>query len=209
VVFALPFKTKWFVHQRKTLLRIFQVMNFFLAYQDEKRGELITNRKQIVKAYVFGWFPIDFISVVPFDLANVFGDDDNKSAVADLKILKVIRLLRLIKLLRIMRASRVMKRLENQIGLSFRAISLLKFLTMIIILVHWIACLWNLIPGLQVPSFRPSSLPFFLLSSLPSFPPVLPSFFDIVLPSYSPSFTLSFLHIVFPSFLPSSLPSFI
>jgi hypothetical protein len=122
-------------------------MNFFLAYQDEKRGELVTDRRRIQWAYFTGWFSIDFVSIVPFDLANIVGPAD--SGLEDLKILKVIRLLRLVKLLRIMRASRVMKRLENQIGLSFRAISLIKFLVMILVLVHWIACLWNLIPGLQ------------------------------------------------------------
>jgi potassium voltage-gated channel Eag-related subfamily H protein 7 len=110
-------------------------MNFFLAFQDEKKGELVTDRRRIVKAYLFGWFPIDFISVVPFDIANVVGDNE---AVADLKILKVVRLLRLIKLLRIMRASRVIKRLENQIGLSIRAMSQLKLLTRNIFLVHWV-----------------------------------------------------------------------
>ena len=64
-------------------------MNFFLAFQDEKKGELVTDRKRIVWAYLLGWFPIDFISIIPFDLANVVGDGSD-SAVADLKILKVL-----------------------------------------------------------------------------------------------------------------------
>lgn len=42
-------------------------LNFRTAYYDS-RGNLVANRRRIALHYIKGWFIIDAISVVPFDL---------------------------------------------------------------------------------------------------------------------------------------------
>ena len=93
-------------------LFIFDIfLNFFVAIVDPEDGQLVFHHPTIVKEYLRGWFWIDVISVMPFDLVSlVFASD----GVGKLKILRVLRLLRLMKLLRILRAGRIFQRLETQ-----------------------------------------------------------------------------------------------
>jgi hypothetical protein len=88
-----------------------------------------------------GWFIIDLVSVIPFDIAAMLtagGREDKvgtcetqKKAIqscradmllmlGNLKILRVLRLMRLAKLLRILRASRILRRLQSKMVWSFR-----------------------------------------------------------------------------------------
>jgi hypothetical protein len=62
---------------------------FFLAYRDDTQGgRLVQELSLIRRNYVCGWFPVDFLSVVPFDVIG-------------LKQLKTIRLIRLLRLLKV------------------------------------------------------------------------------------------------------------
>lgn len=62
----------------------------------------------------------------------------NSDALANLKILRIVRLLRLIKLVRVFRASRLIKRWEMSMDMSYSNLSLLKFLVLVAISVHWV-----------------------------------------------------------------------
>ena len=53
---------------------------------------MITDHRTIVRKYLFGWFPIDCVSIVPYDLIGAMMQDDSLS---NLKVLRAIRLLRL------------------------------------------------------------------------------------------------------------------
>jgi hypothetical protein len=93
-----------------------------------------------------GWFIIDLVSIIPFD---ILGMVMNSESVSQLKILRIIRLLRLIKLLRILRSARIFKRIQTSLGLSFSSFSLLKLLNIVVFVVHWVrafSCFtWGLI----------------------------------------------------------------
>ena len=65
---------------------------------------------QVAKRYLQGWFIIDFVSVLPFDIIGMAANSDDAS---QLKVLRVIRVARLLKLLRIIRVNRVFRRWEN------------------------------------------------------------------------------------------------
>jgi len=45
------------------------VLNFFQTYQDETTFEVTTDLKTIALKYIYGWFIIDLLSIIPF---NVF-----------------------------------------------------------------------------------------------------------------------------------------
>ena len=62
----------WLFWSNRTFDAIFLkdlIMQFFLAYPDPKQGNrLVKDRKRIVHIYLHGWFGIDAISLIPFDI---------------------------------------------------------------------------------------------------------------------------------------------
>jgi potassium voltage-gated channel Eag-related subfamily H protein 7 len=130
------------------------VINFMTGSFSVRKGRWITTHSGIAKAYLSGWFWIDFISVIPFDMAEmVLASAENSSdGVGNLKILriyKVLRLLRLTKLLRILRFSRIVRRLQDEITLSFRSQAYLWALVEVVFCSHLGACLFRLIGELE------------------------------------------------------------
>merc|ERR1712100_557468 len=87
-------------------------MQFFLPY--ETKGvegiRLVTCRRSITMHYFKGWFIVDLVSILPFDMVSCVGSSDNREDVAKLKIIRFVRLLRLIKMVRLLRASRIVNR---------------------------------------------------------------------------------------------------
>ena len=121
-------------------------LNFFVAIIDPEDGQLIFHHPTIVKTYLKGWFTIDIISVMPFDLiALIFKD----GAVGKLKILRVLRLLRLMKLLRILRAGRIFQRLETQYQIDYSQLELVKFVILALMTSHWMACAFGIVADLE------------------------------------------------------------
>jgi hypothetical protein len=66
-----------------------------------------------------------------------------------MQLLRALKLTKLVKLLRIFRSSRLIHRLQLAIGLSFASYSLAKFSAIVISVLHWVACLWRLVPDLE------------------------------------------------------------
>ena len=86
----------WIVN---TIFIIDMVVQFFLAYQETTRkgGRWITDRKLIIKHYLYGWFWIDFVSVIDYDaigraIVKELGGSDEKSGSTNLlRLVKTIR----------------------------------------------------------------------------------------------------------------------
>jgi hypothetical protein len=117
----------------------------------------VREQPQIIKHYLKSWFCVDLISVIPFDLIALFdeapvavaGVAPAKSQVGKLKMMRTIRLLRLLKLARILRASRILTRWRNKIGVSFAIRGTGKLCVLLLILVHWIACVWLIVHDME------------------------------------------------------------
>ena len=75
-----------------------------------------------------GWFFIDLISVIPFELLGFISNtsDTSSASASQLSILRVLRLLKLAKLLRIFRASRKLKQMQVYINLRYSTMQLVK-----------------------------------------------------------------------------------
>jgi len=121
---------------------------FFTMIPEKKvnGGGWVRNQRSIAKAYLKGWFAIDLVSVLPFDIVSYSTGDP---AVAKLKVFRVIRLLRLLKLIRILRANRIFARWETSLSVKYSILSLCKFLVLIVIVDHWMACAWALISAIR------------------------------------------------------------
>mmetsp|Transcript_47020 Transcript_47020/g.112706 ORF Transcript_47020/g.112706 Transcript_47020/m.112706 type:complete len:721 (+) Transcript_47020:374-2536(+) len=122
------------------------VVNFFLGFFDDEEGQWVFENKRIALRYLKGWFSVDLISILPFEEIGAAMEND---ALKNLKVLRTIRLLRLIKLARVFRASRLFKRWELSMDMSYSTLSLIKFLVLVFISVHWMASAWRLGPSLE------------------------------------------------------------
>ena len=87
---------------------------------------------------------IDLVSVFPIFIFEM--DSEGDPDIGKLKVMRTIRLLRLMKLARMLRASRIFKAWEAELlAYNFALISLLKFVILIFLVGHWLACAWGLV----------------------------------------------------------------
>merc|ERR1719272_182599 len=61
-----------------------------------------------------------------------------------LKVMKIIRLLRLLKLVRVFKGSQVFKRWETKVPVNYSKLALSKFIVVMLVSGHWMACFWGL-----------------------------------------------------------------
>jgi hypothetical protein len=71
-------------------------VNFFLCYYDEK-GVMITDRHQIAKNYLTGFFFMDFVSSIPFQLLTR-GIGGGGKLLKISKLPKITRMIRFVKI---------------------------------------------------------------------------------------------------------------
>ena len=60
-------------------------------YTAESAAGFEVDKKTLRVSYMRGWFPIDFFSVLPFD---VFSVAMNSSSLGDLRVLRILKLMR-------------------------------------------------------------------------------------------------------------------
>ena len=117
------------------------VINFFLPYRapHNEGSMLVFDNAKIARHYLRGWFAIDFLTCIPFDIIL----EAAGTAAEGGESLRFIRMLRIMKLARIVRASRIFNRWQDHINVSFAILSLLRFTFLIFALAHWLACAWG------------------------------------------------------------------
>jgi hypothetical protein len=76
------------------------ILIFNTAYEDESTLKIITDRKKIAAFYLKGWFLVDLLSILPFDLSEVNGIN---------KMMRFGRLSKLYKLIKLGRLTRMVK----------------------------------------------------------------------------------------------------
>lgn len=123
------------------------VLNFFLMHVDRETGKWVSQLRDIQYNYLRGTFTLDVISILPFDVVGIFM---NSPAVSQLKVLRILRLVKLTKLLRVLRAGRLVRRLETTFSINYSAMQLYGFGATVLVVAHWLACLFRLAPALQV-----------------------------------------------------------
>ena len=104
------------------------VMCFYTSFMDS-HGVEVLELPVIRKRYLRGFFPIDLLALIPFELIV-------KASKANVQL----NLLQLIKLPRLLRVSRLMKRLDMFTTANF--LRVIKLLFGFFLFSHWIACAW-------------------------------------------------------------------
>ena len=120
---------------------------FNTAYFDEN-FKVVDDRKVIAYKYLTGWFFIDLMSILPFDL--ILNATDLNSLVRFARIgrlYKLVRLTRLLKVLRFMKdRNKFMNLISDVLKVGFGFERLFFFLLLSILLCHIVACLWLILP---------------------------------------------------------------
>ncbi|XP_071098943.1 potassium voltage-gated channel unc-103-like isoform X1 [Haliotis cracherodii] len=104
-------------------------------------GEVVSDPQKIAINYVKGWFVIDAIAAIPFDLL-LFGSGTSDTMKAT-GILKTARLLRLL---------RVVRRIEQ--FAEYGAAVLLLLMVTFTLIAHWLACIFYAIANMERPTLH-------------------------------------------------------
>jgi potassium voltage-gated channel Eag-related subfamily H protein 7 len=153
VAFITPsFDALWAINRLVDLLFMIDlVCQFFTPFYSNQMGGFVISHSKIAKHYLTGWFTIDFVSILPFD---TIGMVSNSEEVSQLKFFRMVRLARLLKLLRVLKGSRIFKRWQSRIGMQHSTMTLLKYNVTVIMLCHWLACLWWIVMSIDDPHYE-------------------------------------------------------
>lgn len=113
------------------------VLNFRTSFVHPKTGLEVVEGTAIAKNYIFGGrFWIDLLATIPFEkVYSLFQSGTSSGTLELLGLLKLIRLLRLGRVIRYMK-------FKTGLKIGIRIVQLLFFLLLI---VHWIGCLWYIL----------------------------------------------------------------
>jgi hypothetical protein len=118
-------------------------LQFFIMYPIKTNfgNSMEGNHCRIIRRYLRGWFLIDFLSIQQFDVLGFVFESDS---LQKMKLVKIIRLLRLLKLMKVSIATRIFRRLETRVSIAYQRVALYKFLIVLLLISHWLSCLWAL-----------------------------------------------------------------
>ncbi|BES95559.1 PAC [Nesidiocoris tenuis] len=109
------------------------ILNFRTTYVN-KKGEVVSKSSSIAINYLRGWFGVDLLAAVPFDLLYAFDVYSGEAAHGQIHLLKLTRLLRL---------ARLMQKMDRYAQYSAMILTLLMF--SFTLMAHWLACIWYVI----------------------------------------------------------------
>lgn len=160
------------------LVDIYFIVDVFLNFVTgfwmdlETTTVLVSDPRDIAVNYLKTWFLIDIAACAPVDLATravegelacsfavegcmgVTSGSVNSNA---LKLFKLLRVFRLLKLLRLFRVSRLLNRYQNTLIYYHSFISVGRVNLLVILISHWIGCLFGLLHNWDAETERPSS----------------------------------------------------
>ncbi|XP_054739260.1 potassium voltage-gated channel unc-103 [Anastrepha obliqua] len=104
------------------------LINFRTTFIDGQ-DEVVSHPGRIAVHYLSGWFLIDLVAAIPFDLLLVGSDTDETTT--------LIGLLKTARLLRLVRVARKIDRYSE-----YGAAVLVLLMATFVLIAHWLACIW-------------------------------------------------------------------
>jgi len=105
------------------------MINFATTYVNDQ-DEVVSQHSKIAVHYFRGWFIIDLVAAIPFDLL-LFGSDTDEQTTTLIGLLKTARLLRLV---------RVARKIDRYS--EYGAAVLILLMSAFALVAHWLACIW-------------------------------------------------------------------
>ncbi|KAM9305681.1 voltage-gated inwardly rectifying potassium channel KCNH7 [Gastrophryne carolinensis] len=113
------------------------LINFRTTYVNQNE-EVVSDPARIVIHYFKGWFLIDMVAAIPFDLL-IFGSGSDETTT-------LIGLLKTARLLRLVRVARKLDRYSE-----YGAAVLMLLMCIFALIAHWLACIWYAIGNVERP----------------------------------------------------------
>ncbi|XP_022247096.1 potassium voltage-gated channel subfamily H member 5-like isoform X5 [Limulus polyphemus] len=117
------------------------LINFRTTYVNSNE-EVVSHPGRIAVHYLRGWFIIDIVAAIPFDLL-LFGSETDETTT-------LIGLLKTARLLRLVRVARKIDRYSE-----YGAAVLLLLMATFALIAHWLACIWYAIGNAERPLLNP------------------------------------------------------
>ncbi|XP_017338965.1 potassium voltage-gated channel subfamily H member 6 isoform X2 [Ictalurus punctatus] len=117
------------------------VISFRTTYVNHN-DEVVTHPKLIAIHYIKGWFLIDMVAALPFDLL-IFKSGSDETTTILIGLLKTARLLRLV---------RVARKLDRYS--EYGAAVLFLLMCTFVLIAHWLACIWYAIGHVERPYMK-------------------------------------------------------
>ncbi|XP_059351995.1 potassium voltage-gated channel subfamily H member 6-like isoform X6 [Daphnia carinata] len=117
------------------------LINFRTTFVNNN-DEVVSHPGKIAVHYFRGWFLIDLVAAIPFDLL-LFGSDTDEQTTTLIGLLKTARLLRLV---------RVARKIDRYS--EYGAAVLLLLMATFALIAHWLACIWFAIGNAERPLLR-------------------------------------------------------
>ncbi|KAI6177055.1 Potassium voltage-gated channel subfamily H member 6 [Aphelenchoides bicaudatus] len=114
------------------------IINFRTTFVNEN-DEVVSDPGKIARHYFTGWFIIDMIAAVPFDLLLANTGEEATTT-------NIIGLLKAARLLRLVRVARKLDRYSE-----YGAAVLLLLMATFALIAHWLACIWYAIGSHELP----------------------------------------------------------
>uniref|UniRef100_H2ZXG0 Potassium voltage-gated channel subfamily H member 7 n=1 Tax=Latimeria chalumnae TaxID=7897 RepID=H2ZXG0_LATCH len=113
------------------------LINFRTTYVNQNE-EVVSDPAKIAIHYFKGWFLIDMVAAIPFDLL-IFGSGSDETTT-------LIGLLKTARLLRLVRVARKLDRYSE-----YGAAVLMLLMCIFALIAHWLACIWYAIGNVERP----------------------------------------------------------
>lgn len=131
----------WVLDQTVWVSFLLDVLLNFLTLSKKTGSSVRETYKERAITYLKGWFTIDFVSAIPFDLFTV-------GLMAPVP--RLFRLFRLLRLLRLLRVAQFIEKLGASRLMNPVFLRLFVFLFWIGLMAHWIGCGWIALGGCYV-----------------------------------------------------------
>lgn len=129
-------------------------LSFCSESYDPKAHKMINTHKSIAIAYIKGWFWVDLISIIPFELIFKIFSNENANSAESLgnfnQSIRITRITKIYKMVRFLRLAKIAKALKTKS--NFRMKQNLKvqdafsrmgyFFAGLVLMIHLLACLW-------------------------------------------------------------------
>ncbi|XP_024877538.1 potassium voltage-gated channel subfamily H member 6 isoform X11 [Temnothorax curvispinosus] len=123
------------------------IINFRTTFVNSN-DEVVSHPGKIAVHYLKGWFIIDLVAAIPFDLLLVGSDTDELGLDKD-ETTTLIGLLKTARLLRLVRVARKIDRYSE-----YGAAVLLLLMATFALIAHWMACIWYAIGNAERPTLK-------------------------------------------------------
>ncbi|XP_050673584.1 potassium voltage-gated channel unc-103 isoform X3 [Leptidea sinapis] len=123
------------------------LINFRTTYVNAA-DEVESDPGKIAMHYLRGWFLIDLVAAIPFDLL-LFGTDTDEQGLESDETTTLIGLLKTARLLRLVRVARKIDRYSE-----YGTAVLLLLMATFVLIAHWLACLWYAIGSWERPQLH-------------------------------------------------------